>query len=81
MQPKAVIMLADSKCTISAVDTTTRALKPYFHNRVSEIVENMTEMRKFCTVEEMFYVASDQNPADLAIRGSAKVDDLGPNSY
>ena len=81
MQPKGVIQLSDSKCTISAVDTSTRALKPFFHNRVSEIVENMTEMRKYCPVEEIHYVASNLNPADVGTRGFAKVADLGPDSF
>ena len=81
MKPQKVIMLADSKCTISAVDTTVRALKPFFSNRVSEILENMGEMRKFCEVEEIMYVPGDLNPADVATRGYAKIDDIGPSSF
>ena len=81
MQPRGVIMLSDSKCTISAVDTTSRALKPFFHNRVSEVIENMTEMKKYCPVEDIFYVPSELNPADLGTRGTAKVTDLGPESF
>ena len=81
MAPKCVIMLADSKCTISAVDTTSRALKPFFSNRVSEILENMGEMEKLCDVEKIQYVPGALNPADLATRGSVKVSDLGPDSF
>ena len=33
MAPRGAIMLSDSKCSISAVDTTTRVLKPFFHNK------------------------------------------------
>ena len=80
MKPASVIMLSDSKCSISAVDTTSRVLKPFFHNRVSEIIENMTEMRKYCPVEDIFYVSGDLNPADLATRDKAVVSDLGPDS-
>ena len=54
MKPGGVIMLSDSKCTISAVDTTSRALKPFFHNRVAEIIDNMKEMKQFCPVEDFF---------------------------
>ena len=81
MLPKGVIMLADSMCSISAVDTTARVLKPFFNNRVSEILENISEMRKFCEVEDIFHVPGDLNPADLSTRGTAKVSDLGPDSF
>ena len=74
-------MLGDSKCLISAVDTTSRALKPFFHNRVSEIIENMNEMKKYCQVEDIFYVSGDLNPADLATRDKAVLSDLGPGSF
>ena len=40
MLPSGVIMLADYECSISAVETTSMALKPFFHNRVSEVLEN-----------------------------------------
>ena len=81
MSPRGVSLLSDSKCTISAVDTTTRVLKPFFHNRVAEIVDNMAEMRKYCPVEDIHYVASADNPADLGTRGCVKAEDLGPNSF
>ena len=81
MKPKGVVMMSDSKCTISAVETTSRVLKPFFHNRVSEIVENMTEMRRYCPVEDISYVASEMNPAVVGTRGSARVADLGPDSF
>ena len=71
MKPGGVIMLSDSRCTISAVDTTSRALKPFFHNRVAEIIENMNEMKQFCPVEDIFYIPGELNPADLATRDKA----------
>ena len=81
MSPRGVSLLSDSKYTISAVDTTTRVLKPFFHNRVADIVDNMAEMRKYCPVEDIHYVASADNPADLGTRGCVKAEDLGPNSF
>ena len=81
MVPSGAILLSDSKCSISAIDTTTRVLKPFFHNRVSEIVDNMAEMKKYCSVEDIHYVSGDDNPADLATRGNAKAEDLGPGSF
>ena len=46
MCPKSVVPLSDSKCTISAMDTVSRVLKPFFHNRVSEILDNMAQIKK-----------------------------------
>ena len=81
MKPKGVILLSDSECSISAVDTTSRALKPFFHNRVSEIIEDINEMRKYCPVEDIHHVSGEDNPAYLATRGLAKLEDLGPGSF
>ena len=55
-------------------------LKPFYHNRVSEIRENMGEMRLYCPVEDIYHVSGDLNPADMATRGSTSIADLGPNS-
>ena len=46
-----------------------------------EELENMTEMRKYCPVEDIHYVARELNPADVGTRGFAKVADLGPDSF
>ena len=81
MKPSSVIMLSDSKCSISAVDTTSRLLKPFFHNRVSEIIENISEMKTYCKVEDIFYVSGELNPANLATRDKAILSDLGPDSF
>ena len=80
MKPTDVYTLLDSKCTISVVEKTTSSLKPYFHNRVCEIIENMTDMKKVCNVEELHYVASADNPADIGTRDGVKLCDLGPES-
>ena len=81
MAPNGVILLSDSKCSISAIDTSTRVLKPFFHNKVAEIIDNMLQMKKYCHVEDIHYVSSDLNPADLATRGNVLATDLGPFSY
>ena len=78
---KGLIMLSDSKCSISAIDTTTRVLKPFFHNKVSEILDNMNQISKYCPIESVHYVSSMENPADLATRGNISVSDLGPLSF
>ena len=81
MRPRGVILLSDSECSIAAVDTTARALKPFFHNRVAEIIDNMNEMRKYCPVEDIHHVISQFNPADLATRNLTRVEDLEPGSF
>ena len=65
MTPKGAILLSDSKCSIAAVDTVSRVLKPFFHNKVAEIIDNIAQMRKYCDVEDIHYVAGDLNPAYL----------------
>ena len=81
MKPISVVMLSDSRCSISAVEKSTSVLKPFFHNRVSEIQVNLDEMKNYCTVEDFHHVSGDLNPADLATRGVAKAVDLGPGSF
>ena len=81
MRPTSVVPMCDSKCTISAVDTSSRALKPFFHNRVSEILDNKKEMEKYCPVEEIHYVDTSLNPADLPTRPGIKLTDIGMDSF
>ena len=81
MTPKGAILLSDSKCSIAAVDTVSRVLKPFFHNKVAEIIDNIAQMRKYCDVEDIHYVAGDLNPADLGTRGIVVPGDLGPGSF
>ena len=66
LRPLGAVVLSDSECSISALDKTSSALKPYFHNRVSEIRENLREISEICNVEEVFHVQGDLNIADLA---------------
>ena len=73
-------MLADSKCAISSVKTT-RALLPYFQNRVAEVRENIDQIEKYCPVEEIQYVESALNPSDLSTKATARVSELGPESF
>ena len=38
-------------------------------------------MKKTCGVDDLHYVASASNPADLATRGGVKLGDIGPSSF
>ena len=81
MRPEGVALLSDSRCSISALEKSTTALKPFFHNRVGEILDNMAAMKKYCKVEDFHHVGGDLNPADLATRGLATVAQLGPGGF
>ena len=81
MCPEGVVMMSDSECSISAVEKTTSSLKPFFHNRVSEILENVNMMKSYCPVEDLQHVGGQDNPADLGTRGAAHVKELGLGSF
>ena len=81
MRPQSITPLVDSKCTISVLEKSISALKLFFHDRVSETLENLADMRKVCDVEDFHYVASENNPADLATRGGVKLEDIGEGSF
>ena len=79
-KPVSCVILLDSECTISTLEASSSLLKPYFHNRRSEILENMESVSKFCIMEPVHWVSSSDNPADLLTRGTAKLDDIGLSS-
>ena len=78
--PIGAVLLSDSECSISALDKSSSALKPYFHNRVMEIRENLRGIGDICEVEEVFHVPGELNIADLATHPGANLTELGPNS-
>ena len=80
LHPASAILLTDSECSISVLEKSSSSMKPYFHNRVSEIGENMEELSKVCDVEQVHHVAGVLNVADMATHGGVKVNDIGPGS-
>ena len=80
MHPTGAIHLADSECSISALAKTSSALKPYFHNRVSEIKENLKALAKICDVEDVHHIPREFNIADMATHPGVGLSDLGPDS-
>ena len=80
VKPVSSILLLDSECTISLLDASSKILKPFFQNRRSEIIENMTNIRKLCPMEEPHHVAGSLNVTDMCTRGTAKVADICPGS-
>ena len=55
MHPTGSVTLSDSECSISALDKSSSALKPYFHNRVSEIKENTRALAEICVPEDVHH--------------------------
>ena len=80
-KPIGAVMMLDSRCVISALEATSGNLLPFFQNRIAEIVENLAAVSKFCEVEQVQWVATVENPADLLTRGNVNLKDLGPKSF
>ena len=80
LKPNGAILLSDSECSISALDKTSSALKPYFHNRVCEVKENLKMTSAYCPLDEVYHIPGKHNIADLATHSTAKLSELGPDS-
>ena len=79
--PASAIMLLDSRCIISSLEMTSSKMLPFFQNRLAEIHENFDAIAKKCNVEQVHWVQSDLNPADLLTRGTARLEDIGTGSF
>ena len=79
-KPSGAVMCLDSRCIISALEIKSGNLLQFFQNRVAEIAENLEAVSKYCEVEPVQWVNSDDNPADLLTRGDVNLVDIGPNS-
>ena len=80
-KPTSSIILLDSTCTISSLEENAKKLKPFFHNRRREILDNMDKVREVCDMEDVHHVSGPQNPADIATRGNSCLEDIGPGSF
>ena len=78
--PKNVVLIGDSQCIISAVENTTSLFTPFMQNRIGEIIENIREMKNICPVEDLMYVKSELNIADIGTRSAGKLKDMGLNT-
>ena len=79
-KPSSSIILLDSECTISTLEISASQLKPFFHNRRAEVLENMVAVSKYCEMEPVHWVASEENASDLLTRGTAKLEDIALGS-
>ena len=78
--PCSSIELLDSECTISTLRNSSTILRPFFNNRKSEILENFEKINEMCEVEDLHWISTNDNVADILTRGTTKLDDIGPNS-
>ena len=58
-----------------------RVLAPYFQNRTAEILDNTSQISKYCPVEEIHYIESVLNPSDLSTKPGCMLAELGPGSF
>ena len=80
-RPVSAVMLLDSRCIISSLEMTSSKMLPFFQNRLAEIHENFDSIAKKCNVEQVHWVQTDLNPADLLTRGTARLEDIGTDSF
>ena len=76
-----VTMFTDSLCSVGAMSRPPSALRPYFGNRVMEVVrirEQLVELTN--ELSPISHIPGSLNPADLGTRGLVGVGDLGPGS-
>ena len=71
--PKKILIAGDSECMIPLVETKETILKPFFTNRVSEILKHFCDYEsKGMKVEPLHHVPGEENPANLATQGQAE---------
>ena len=79
---KSVSTYTDSLCSLGAINKSTAALRPFFANRVLEILR-LREQIKLSTDElaPVSHIPGENNPADVGTRGLMSVGDLGKDSF
>ena len=76
-----ISMYTDSMCSIGALAKVSTALKPYFGNQVSEILQLRAKLEGMTTdLPPVHHIPGDGNPADIGTRAGVCADQLGPDS-
>ena len=78
---KSISTYTDSMCSLGAIDKNSTSLRPYFANRVLEILR-LREQIALQTEDlaPVSHIPGDQNPADQGTRGLVGLAELGPQS-
>ena len=72
----------DSLCSLGALHKPSSAMRPYFGNRVLEILRICQTLESYTDdLAPVAHIPGDENPADLGTRGLVSVGDLGPGSF
>ena len=78
-KPRKIWRLADSQCTISAIEADGKILGIWFANRVEEIGEHARSWEEMgINVMPMLHWPGLTNPADLGTKGQATIEDMRP---
>ena len=81
MRFKSISVFTDSMCSIRALNNQDRQLKPFFANRVSEVLHIRAKLQEMTDeLPPIQHVAGSINPTDGGTRGQARIRDLGPAS-
>ena len=68
VKPSEVTIATDSQCTISALGKSNGLLAPFFASRISESIENLSEVAEETVVNPIQHVPGNLNPADILTR-------------
>merc|ERR1711867_142527 len=76
-----LIIAGDSMCTHMCIRREGSSFKPYFQNRVAEIVSNLAELEQLVDVMEPTQkVDGEANPADVCTRPGVTMEQIGAGS-
>ena len=79
---RSVSTYTDSLCSLGAIHKPSSSLKPFFGNRVLEILRIREQLLDLTDeLAPISHIPGESNPADLGTRGLVSVGDLGPGSY
>jgi hypothetical protein len=79
--PARIVAATDSACCLAAMKKPGASLHPFFANRVGEIRQTWKELaEKVAEVEEISYIPSKHNPADIGTRPGVRLSELAAGS-
>ena len=77
-----ISMYTDSLCSLGALHKPSSAMRPYFGNRMLEILRMRQALESYTDdLAPVAHIPGEENPADLGTRGLVSVGDLGPGSF
>ena len=80
-RPQSVSAYTDSLCSMGAVYKSSPSMRPFFGNRVAEILRIREQLAEVTDhLDPISHITGDENPADVGTRGAVGIGDLGPGS-